>query len=427
MNAPVPVLPPCQLPLPPAREAFVGTPAETRKAMRGGTHRERTLFETVALAERSRSVAGITRVAEITGLDRLKIPAYNTIRPAAADETITVTGGKGVTPQAARASGLLEAIERYCAERNGRHGPRGTVEQARAWGPIVHPRELILARKHRFTSDASLEWWPARELGEGGDVVWVPAVAAIMPHTEEPYLITSTTNGLASGNSRTEATLHAVLELVERDLMAFAQGDPRRGAVLDLDAIEAQPLRGLIDAYAEAQIDIRVRVFTNAIGIPVFHAIIDDPLRADPMLINGGSGCHLDPAVGLCRALTEAALSRATVLSGAREDLDVHLGSREGSYEDARTRAAAWLGDEGRRTRLDAFEDQSADSTAQDLRTVQERLRAADLERVLAVDLTLPDLPFSVVRAVVPGLELLRNDLRIGRRLLRYAKGQTDA
>src|SRR5439155_960795 len=57
---------------------------------------------------------GITRVANITGLDRIGIPVVTVCRPNA--RSLSVSQGKGVTLAAARASGLMEATELYHAE-----------------------------------------------------------------------------------------------------------------------------------------------------------------------------------------------------------------------------------------------------------------------------------------------------------------------
>ena len=58
--------------------------------------------------------AGITRLANITGLDRIGIPTFSAIRPGAS--TLSVSAGKGVTVDDARASAAMEALEFFSAE-----------------------------------------------------------------------------------------------------------------------------------------------------------------------------------------------------------------------------------------------------------------------------------------------------------------------
>ncbi|MCQ5377173.1 MAG: YcaO-like family protein, partial [Candidatus Methanomethylicia archaeon] len=81
-----------------------------------GTHRAIPPDETLKIANAMRSGAGITRVADITGLDRIGIPIFTSIRPAAATGAVTVYTGKGFTEEEAQVSAIMEGIERFSAE-----------------------------------------------------------------------------------------------------------------------------------------------------------------------------------------------------------------------------------------------------------------------------------------------------------------------
>src|SRR4029077_10358873 len=86
----------------------------TPKVLREGTHRsqnvEVTLKHVLALAP----VMGITRVANVTGLDSVGIPVVMVCRPNS--RSLAVSQGKGIDLASARASGLMEAAELYHAE-----------------------------------------------------------------------------------------------------------------------------------------------------------------------------------------------------------------------------------------------------------------------------------------------------------------------
>ena len=61
---------------------------------------------------------GISRIANITDMDRLKIPNYSTVLPGTEDY-IWVYSGKGPTKNHAKASAIMESIERFSAlQRN---------------------------------------------------------------------------------------------------------------------------------------------------------------------------------------------------------------------------------------------------------------------------------------------------------------------
>ena len=93
------------------------TPAdEIHKSYRHGTHRTVAPTETLACVGPLMAQMGITRIANITGLDRIAPsrlvmvcrPNSRSIRP--------VSQGKGLDLAAAKTSGLMEAVETYHAE-----------------------------------------------------------------------------------------------------------------------------------------------------------------------------------------------------------------------------------------------------------------------------------------------------------------------
>src|SRR6201996_6519634 len=70
--------------------------------------------QTVSLAATVAESLGVTRVADITGLDHIGIPVYSSIVPDSQDN-LSVYNGKGVRPIDAKAGALMEAIERQTA------------------------------------------------------------------------------------------------------------------------------------------------------------------------------------------------------------------------------------------------------------------------------------------------------------------------
>ena len=71
--------------------------------------------QTVARLKPLMPVFGITRVANVTGLDTIGIPTVMVLRPNS--RALAVSQGKGTSLAAAKASGLMESIESYHAER----------------------------------------------------------------------------------------------------------------------------------------------------------------------------------------------------------------------------------------------------------------------------------------------------------------------
>ena len=90
-----------------------------KKAYKNETQRTTSPEETLARVEKALPAAGITRVADITNLDRIGIPVFSSIRPTAGRGAISVYNGKGATPTEARVSAMMEGIERFSAEPVG--------------------------------------------------------------------------------------------------------------------------------------------------------------------------------------------------------------------------------------------------------------------------------------------------------------------
>ncbi|MFF0055893.1 YcaO-like family protein [Streptomyces microflavus] len=399
-----------------SREHWLPSSTEDVITASGTSLRIRTLEATAELASGVLDRCGITRVADVTDLDVLGIPVFNSCRPDAAPGLNTVTSGKGTTALAARVSAMMEAIERtWCEPRAAEPSLRASyADLVAARLPTLDPRRLILRRGHQWTEQQPLSWWPARELRSDMEVL-IPALAVFTPFPNEYGMFSSNTIGLASGNSPREALLHGLLELVEHDCTAF--GETLRGGHRIRSATLPAEAQALVTRFEQAGIRVQVFAYANEIGVPTIFVTTDDTHAEDGLLINGGAGCHPDPAVALSRALTEAGQSRLNVISGAREDLNGQVHRRHASYEEMRKMLHAWSAD---RSELDFGElpVRTTGTVEADLDLVLEGLELAGLELVFATELAPPDLPFSVTQVIVPGIENYHNDpARLGPRL----------
>ncbi|MDD1668453.1 MAG: YcaO-like family protein, partial [Methanomicrobiales archaeon] len=149
-----------------------------RKAYREDTHRVVSPEETLARVSEKIPVAGITRVADITNLDRVGIPVFSSIRPTAQEGAVSVYNGKGATPAEARVSAVMEGIERYSAEIHNHEFAFGTYPEMAAGGQAVDPRSLNLPRG--ADPDARLPWVEAWDI-VADEGVLVPAHAVFHP------------------------------------------------------------------------------------------------------------------------------------------------------------------------------------------------------------------------------------------------------
>jgi ribosomal protein S12 methylthiotransferase accessory factor len=380
------------------------------KGFRGGTHRTVSPDETLSRVLPFAPVMRITRIANITGLDILNIPVWIACRPNA--RSLAISQGKGIDHASAKASALMESIEAFHAERIALPLKYGSYNELRFTHSMVDVDGL--ARTTRpFDRNTPIFWIESTDLVTGGGV-WVPYEIVHLNYTLPPLpgsgFFLATSNGLASGNHRLEAISHGLCEVIERDAATLWTLAGERAAATRVDprTIDDAAARDLLERYDRAQVGVGVWDATSDVGIPTFVCFIADrvydPLR--PIPIARGSGCHPAREIAVLRALTEAAQSRLTVISGSRDDLtDARNAARSGPDESERSRRAICDGRGAREFRaIPSYETKSID---EDVSLQLEHLAAAGMEQVLVVDLTRREFRIPVVRVIVPGLEAL--------------------
>ena len=385
----------------------------TRKLQLGGTHRLIPPAETVARMRRLMPVMGITRIANVTGLDFIGIPVVMVCRPNA--RSLSVSQGKGLDLDAARASGLMESIELYHAERVTLPLKLATLNELRFSHAMVDVNALPRISISPFHANLKLLWIEGFDL-LNQQPIWLPYEMVhsnyTLPLPTGSGCFVMSSNGLASGNHPMEALIHGLCEVIERDATTlwYLQEEKMQDRVkLDLDAVDDPACRGILDRYARAGISVAAWDITSDVGIPVYFAVIIDRDGGESSLRmlypTHGAGCHPIREVALLRALTEAAQSRLTFIAGSRDD-----GGR-GKYRQARdhevlARTRARIAGRGARL-LSAAPSYPADTFEEDVVLLLGRLRAAGITQAAVVDLTRPEFEVPVVRVVVPGLESL--------------------
>ena len=409
--------------------AAAGTVAgSTTKTFLRGTHRIVAPAETLAVLEPLRIPLGITRIADVTGLDTIGLPVVQAVRPNS--RSISVSQGKGIDVPSARASALMEAIEGYHAERVSLPLFMGSWAELRHEHSIAAVARLVRPVKSRFHADARLLWVEGTNLCNGERLL-VPFEAVHtdfrLPLPDGSGCFAMSSNGLAAGNHLSEAISHGLCEVIERDsftLWVAAGGlDTTR---IDIATIDSPIGIDLLDRFQQAGFEVALWDATSDIGVPVIVAAIthrgDNELS--PMFGAHGYGCHPAREIALSRALTEAAQSRLTHIAGSRDD-KTRDAYAFGLTPVVRASIADTIRGQGRRSFADV-RDVGHDSIDADVRWLVDRLIDAGFDEVICVDLTRPGLDIPVVRIIVPGLELaaLVETLRYGPRAQEVAAGR---
>ena len=377
---------------------------------REGTHRACAPNETLQRVSAHLRGFGVTRVANVTGLDYLSIPVVMAVRPNSYN--LSVYQGKGLSLDAAKASAIMEAYEFACAEAPGCDTIWASPSALERSGRII-PRNRI---RSRLRTDIEIPWLTGADLVSGKSVLVPEETISTdyrVPQRRGFGIFQSISNGLASGNTDHEAVLHAMCELIERDALAlwnFGSERHRAGTGVDPRQSADASVHALMDRYEAARMQVEVWETTSDIGVPAFFCIIDDAACEPPYLGRfGGGGCHPNADVAICRALAEAAQSRLTFIVGTRDDMPGDSYALVGWHYSI----ASLIGDPrpsppatGKGPRVPSCDTDSIESDAE---AVLAKLSARGIDRVVRIDLTHDAIGLPCVRLVIPGLEGMSN------------------
>jgi YcaO-like protein with predicted kinase domain len=375
-----------------------------------GVHRMVDPATTLARVKPLFGEIGLTRIANVTGLDIVGIPVVSVCRPNARSNA--VCQGKGLTLDAAKASGVMESIETYCAEHIVRPVLFASAREVARQHQIVDSERLCRVSGSSLSPDTRIMWIEGRDI-VSSELRMLPfeLVHADFSVPRPPgsgYFLLST-NGLASGNSMPEAILHGTCEVIERDAATLFSLDYRLSETrrLDLDSVNDYACHTTLMKLVNAGLVVAVWDITTDIGVAAFRCQIMERTAGDQgvTIPAEGHGCHPNRAVALVRALTEAAQTRVTAISGARDDIGPGL---YGLVEDP-SLLERWRNSlystKGKRQFLQV-PSANLGTTEDELAHVLLCLSSAGFADVIMVDLSPSPSEFcAVVRIVVPGLE----------------------
>jgi ribosomal protein S12 methylthiotransferase accessory factor len=388
-----------------------GTEQTARKQFFRGTHRVRSPEDTLADYARFMPRMGITRLANVTGLDRIGLPVCVAVRPNS--RALSTSQGKGETLAAAKVSALMESIESWHGERIDHPVRVASYRELAQDALVARPADLPLRADAHWADERPIEWIAGEDLLSGRPC-WLPLDTVTTNFVDAPGrqpLFLRSTNGLASGNHPLEAVVHALFEVIERDALTLwslrSEADRRAGWV-DPATVTDGPLQAVFATLHDKGIRMLLEDVTSDLGVPTYSCtLVDDPAsahwRAIPKIV--GHGCHFDPVVALSRAVHEAIQSRVTVIAGSRDDLFPRDYQNAAGREDH-----ARLVEDARQAKR-PFREPDAEplpTFEADLQRLLAVLRDHGVPQVAAVNLQRADIGIPVVKVVVPGLEPVR-------------------
>ncbi|MBV7260307.1 YcaO-like family protein [Erythrobacter crassostreae] len=399
----------------------MGTSAKTLDAchLLEGTKRARRLDETWEWLTDKKAMAGVTRVGNVTGLDTIGIPVWVSVRPNS--RGLAVSQGKGATHEAAKVSALMESIENWHAEEIDAPLRVGSYETLKSLVSPIDPRSFTHWGRVALRDDLALTWIEGHE-HFSDQKVWIPYEMVsgdyVVPASKSvtAAVFVQSSNGLAGGNTYWEAATHALSEVIERHTIYQNERKIREFSdeiKLSPDAVREPFLKQLLERLRQAGMLVRLFALGSDIDpsgtrIPVIACSIlsaDDGTYWRNLPPFNGYGCHLDPAIAMARAITEAAQSRLTYIAGGRDDINPGQ-YRAGAHPDdlVAYRKLFSDGDAGRSIRFERPDTgQEFDS---DFNTIAALLKSRGYNKIVIVDLAKPDVGIPVVKVVVPGLQV---------------------
>jgi ribosomal protein S12 methylthiotransferase accessory factor len=232
--------------------------------------------------------------------------------------------GRTATFEDAERIALFEAVERYNGMRPRKNHPAIEASFAEL-GPerALDPARLGLCDDdQRYTPDLRMRWVEAWSYHRNTTIL-VPEQVAYWdaPTPPEQRFLHETSNGCGLGNSLTEAVLHGLFEVAERDafLMAWYAGTPLTRIRLPQDAL----LQHCTDRLEELGYELLFLDATNDLGIP---AVLTLARTGNPSLPQAffAAGAGPDPVAAMRSAAAEVVVDVEAFTGGEhlRELLD---------------------------------------------------------------------------------------------------------
>ena len=295
--------------------------------------------------------------------------------------------GKGLTLEDARVSLCMEIVER-CASFTS-VSKKEVLGTQKAY-PLIHgswsslikqgkkainPQELAQEITYR---DEPLYWIEGDQPVKRGQAkIWLPAQALFLfPNFDEIDLFSGLgSTGLASGNTLEQAKVSALLEVVERHQEGTVPFDP--STCFRLVAREDR-LSSLLESYRSLGIDVLFQDITPPSGIPCCKCFV----KGMDGVIHKGTAAHLSARKAIVSALTETPYPFPESPPSQPFKGDFTLVG----YEN--------------------LPDFTTGNPESDLSLLEELLVSQNKPPVY-VDLTRRDMNIPVVRAIVPGMEIM--------------------
>lgn len=247
-----------------------------------------------------------------------------------------VATGKGKTKLQATVGCIAEAIERYNCTFMTQEEIRCSYDDIKH--EAIHPhtllnfsemqydnREEINAHRTGFNRipecyDGSEIGWTAVYSMTHNCIRYIPSSYCYLsyPYENDVKMCPGSSNGCASGNSLEEAFFYAFLELAERDAVAIWWYNRIKRPCVNLDSFNDSSLNQIQAKFKKDNRELFVLDITTDLQIPCFVAV---SWKSNGSQIFFGTGSHLEPRIGVARAISE--LNQIMIRANTPKNIDL--------------------------------------------------------------------------------------------------------
>ena len=362
-----------------------------------------SIEDTLAKAMSIKGKHGITRLADITNFSRIDLPVWIGIRPNA--KCLSQSAGKGLTSESSMLSALMEGIEVSYAENVE---TRDAI-LANARISVVNGCECIdiddYPTRQMVKAKDELRWIPIEKLDSKNETVYAPYEILSLDFTRHrnegpgPKKMITTSNGVASGGNITEATVSALLEVVERHSITVKMRMGKQYRKIDLSEYESIHINNVLSRIKKGGGNVMLFDSTVVEGIYTVEAIQWSDDNSIP--ITHGMGASLSLETAILRAILEANQASTIMLSGSRDDMTKSMYTTVNDSEIMIKKlnsmiSTIWSPNQNQNIQMKPQEE---------LEKIKEHLKRYNKQPIYRHIFSKPDDPIAAVKILIPKME----------------------
>jgi ribosomal protein S12 methylthiotransferase accessory factor len=344
--------------------------------------------------------------------------------------TPDVATGKGKTKLQATVGCIAEAVERYNCTFSTQTEIRCKYDDIKL--EAIHPNELLNFSEMQYNNreiintdrlsfnqipcpyDNSKIGWTSVYSMTHDRFRYIPSSYCYLyyPFDNDVEMCPGNSNGCASGNSLEEATYYAFLELVERDAVAIWWYNRIKRPCIDLQSLNDRSLNQIQTKFKNNNRELYVLDLTTDLQIPCYVAV---SWKFDGTEIFFGTAAHLQPQIGIARAISE--LNQVMIRANTPKNIDLmSISSTERDLVKwsitEKIENHPYFVPEGV-----CFPTMLHPNSADFLSDINLCLKIFEQKglEVFLIDLTNPDIRFNTARVIIPGLRHFWSRLGQGR------------